>query len=594
MKKLPYISLGVLAFIGYQAHAQKDQLGTEVISVVKPYSPTVSDAFKIKEVPVAETEETPKKKEVPYSIFSFPVASTFTPSKGRAAAVQREPRPNLYDNYAYLGIGNYMNVEAELFANYELANQSIIGGKFLHQSSAGGIDDLIYKDKFVTTGLDLAYGNATRELNYSVEAGFKNRVNYWYGVNRELYNEEPEEYFGFDAKQKRNTAYIGGRVHFNEAVFRNLGVRFTRYWDGFDVSENRFVAQPEAVVDFNGKEVQIKASLDYLSGESRANFHHLTEDLSLVTIPTSAMQAYGYANFMVNPSFVMTRDDWSIRVGGKLAYSADLEGDNSNFYIYPDVLASLNLVENIMIFYAGASGELKQNSFAELTERNTFLAPDAQLRPTHNPFKLYGGLTGKLMEGLSYDAKVTLANEKDKLMFRSRDNYFGYGMDAQPGYMLGNSFVTRYDNVNSIGVSGELRADFNSGFRAGLSGEFWLYDMKDEQEAWNLPSLKIGLDMDVDITEKWFAGLDLFYVGQRKDGYNVFYSPLFPDNETTFVTKDVDGYVDLNLHVGYRYNDRFTAYLKGNNLTGGNYERWLNYPVQSFQVLLGASYKFDF
>ena len=585
MKKFPYITLGMFALLGAQTHAQKDQLGTEVISVVKPYSPTVSDAFKIKEVPVAETEETPKKKEVPYSIFSFPVASTFTPSKGRAAAVQREPRPTLYDNYAYLGIGNYLNVDAELFANYELDNKSIIGGKFMHQSSGGGIDDLIYKDKFVHTGLDLAYGNSTRELSYSVEAGFKNRVNHWYGVNRELFTEEPEEYFSIDAKQKRNTAYVGGRVQFNDAVFRNLNMRYTRYWDAFDVAENRLVIRPEAVVDFNGKEVQIKAGLDYLSGES-----------ALMGIVGGAIEQakYGYANFMVNPSFVLTKQGWSIRVGAKVAYSADLEGDDSNFYVYPDVLASVHLVDDIMIFYAGATGDLKQNSFAELTEKNPFLAPDAWMRPTHNQFNVFGGLSGKLMEGLSYDVKATLSNEKNKALFKMRDTFTTDVNEFTAGYQLGNSFVVAYDNVNSMTIGGELRYDMNAKVNMGINGQLAVYDMKDQAEAWNLPGLRIGADIDVEITPKWFAGADVFYVGQRKDGYlqqapmdSIFLEPVQ-------VTKDVDGYFDVNLHVGYRHNDRLTAYLKGNNLAGGHYERWYNFPVQSFQVLIGASYKFDF
>ena len=59
--------------------------------MVKPYTPTISDAFKVKEVPTLDDEETLTKKEIKYNIFSFPVASTFTPAKGKAAAVVQEP-----------------------------------------------------------------------------------------------------------------------------------------------------------------------------------------------------------------------------------------------------------------------------------------------------------------------------------------------------------------------------------------------------------------------------------------------------------------------------------------------------------------------
>ena len=57
-----------------------------------------------------------------------------------------------------------------------------------------------------------------------------------------------------------------------------------------------------------------------------------------------------------------------------------------------------------------------------------------------------------------------------------------------------------------------------------------------------------------------------------------------------FTTKEVtlDSYFDLNMHVGYKYNDRLTAFLKGNNLASQQYNRWANYPVQGIQILLGV------
>jgi len=69
---------------------KKEQIGTEVVNVVKPYTPTISDAFKVKETPVLDDEGNSKKEPIKYNIFSFPVASTFTPSKGKAEGVEKE------------------------------------------------------------------------------------------------------------------------------------------------------------------------------------------------------------------------------------------------------------------------------------------------------------------------------------------------------------------------------------------------------------------------------------------------------------------------------------------------------------------------
>ena len=55
----------------------------------------------------------------------------------------------------------------------------------------------------------------------------------------------------------------------------------------------------------------------------------------------------------------------------------------------------------------------------------------------------------------------------------------------------------------------------------------------------------------------------------------------------------LDDYIDANVHLGYIVNDQLSFFIKGSNLLSDSYEKWYNYPVQSIQGLLGASYKFD-
>ena len=56
----------------------------------------------------------------------------------------------------------------------------------------------------------------------------------------------------------------------------------------------------------------------------------------------------------------------------------------------------------------------------------------------------------------------------------------------------------------------------------------------------------------------------------------------------------LDRYFDVNAHLGYKYNERWTAFLRANNITNKSYQKWLDYQVQGCQVVLGANYKFDF
>ena len=108
MRKLFITSLVLLiTSFTFSQETKKDTLKTEEITVVKPYTPTILNAFKVKSNPTIENTGTIEKEKVNYSIFSIPVASTFTPSKGQAKGVVREPKERLFQNYISAGFGNF-------------------------------------------------------------------------------------------------------------------------------------------------------------------------------------------------------------------------------------------------------------------------------------------------------------------------------------------------------------------------------------------------------------------------------------------------------------------------------------------------------
>ena len=93
--------------LAFAQERTKDTIDDQVVNVVKPYQPTISDAFKIRDTPKLNDSNVVKKKQVKYNIFSIPVASTFTPAKGKAANVDKAKPVKLYDNYASLGVGTF-------------------------------------------------------------------------------------------------------------------------------------------------------------------------------------------------------------------------------------------------------------------------------------------------------------------------------------------------------------------------------------------------------------------------------------------------------------------------------------------------------
>lgn len=578
-KSLSSINLLSLCLFAMQlSFSQKkdDNIGTEVVNVVKPYTPTISDAFKVKETPTLDDEETTKKENIQYTIFSFPVASTFAPAKGKAANVDKSAAEKIIKNYASLGAGNYGTVKAELFITEDISNTDYFGGMLRHTSSQGGIKDLALEDNYYNTALDLSYGSRKRSLSWNADIGFKNQVYNWYGIDPILVN-DPTIIANIDEKQVYNTLYLGGRLNIGDSFFKESSVKFNRFWDAFGSAENRFIAKPAFEFNFLDNDIKTNFIVDYLSGSFKQN------------IDKTASLKYGFTNVGFQPSVNIQRDDLDLNLGLSFFYSAAQEAGKSKFYIYPQATGSYKLVGDLMILYAGFEGKLQQNSYADFVQSNFFLSPTLTVTPTDQKYDIYAGLKGKLATTVSYNVRGSYINENQKALFKS--NKFYQSNTNTDGYTFGNSFEVVYDNVKTASLFGELKADFTKNISFGINGTFSSFSMSDQKEAWNLPALQLASTLDVNITSKWYAGTSLFFVGERKDIITQATVILpFPDDK--LVT--LKSYLDLNAHLGYKHNERLTFFLKGNNLANQEYQRWANFQVQGLQILGGASYKFDF
>ena len=574
LKKIKYIFI-IAVLAGTATFAQertKDTLDTEVVTVVKAYTPTVADAFKIKEQPTLDDETTTKKKAIKYNIFSIPVASTFTPAKGKAATVNKAKAIKLYDNYASLGVGSYTTILGEVYLNQELGRGENVGGYFTHHSSSGGINDLLLADDFIDSKLNVNYSQRLRDLSWTVDAGALYQKYNWYGL--------PQPYFNASTADTLNGSHtfyggnVGAKVKFNDYLFKDASARYRRFGDNQGSGENRFVMKASADVPIQDELISTEVTIDYINGSFDRDFY-MDNKLK-----------YGNVSFGIAPSYQLTQDDLTLNLGVNLVYKNNTEGGNSNLYIYPNVTATYRVIDELMIAFGGIEGGLKQNSYYELAQVNPFVSPTLIINPTDKKYEASFGLMGKLSNSISYNVSGHYMNESDKALYRANPVFVG----ATENYQYGNSFGMVYDDVKTISFKGELNVDVNRNFKLGAKAEYFSYNNQNESEAWNLPDLKGSLFMDYQIDENWFAGVGLFYVGERKDRFFESGMVLAPIEQTI----TLESYFDANAHVGYRYNDQLSFYVKVNNIANQDYQRWLNTPVQGIQFLGGATYQFDF
>ncbi|WP_254423292.1 TonB-dependent receptor [Flavobacterium sp. A45] len=561
---------------------KKDNIGTEVVNVVKPYTPTISDAFKVKEVPVITNEENAKKESVKYSILPFPVASTFSPSKGNAQGVEKAKQERLFKNYATFGIGNYGALNTELYVNEDLNNNEYIGGMFRHNSSQGGIKEITLDDFYYDTKIDLIYGSNEEEMAWDLKLGYQNQIYNWYGLPAAFGNtltlpQSMALVNGIDPQQSYNTITAGGSLVFEEALVKDVKLELTHFSDAYSSAENRFLLAPTFKFDVLDEEIKTKVFVDYVDGSFKKDYSGTnTADIK-----------YGFTNLGIVPSFVMKRDDWTIDIGAGLVYSMGKDNTSNKFYVYPSVTASYNVVSDLMIFYASAIGNLQQNTYKDFVDGNPFVSPTLNIKPTNELYDISAGLKGKLASTVSYDIKASYVYDENKALFKSNDYTES---DTNANYAFGNSFQVIYDDMKIMRLYGEIKADLAKGITVEVDGTFNSYSNKYQEEAWNLPEIELNSKLDFMVTEKWFAGVNLFYVGELKDQQL--------NTDIVYVTAPgpitLDGYFDLNANIRFKYSERFTTFLKANNIMNNGYQKWLNYPVQGFQVMVGGNYKFDF
>ncbi|MFC4477540.1 TonB-dependent receptor [Flavobacterium chungangensis] len=561
------------------AQKKNETIGTETVNVVKPYSPTISDAFKVKETPSLDDSGNQPKEVIKYSILSVPVASTFTPSKGKAEGVEKAKKERLFNNYATLGVGNYSTLNAELFVNQDLGNNDYVAGMFRHHSSQGGIKDVELNDEFYDTAINVGYGQNNRDNNWNVDLGYQNQIYNWYGLPADFGSTILDQRYdlvnSINPDHSYNTIWLGGNAEFTESIFSNLAAKFTHFSDSYSSSENRFFVKPTFTIDVMDQAIKTNVIVDHVSGSFKNNY---------LQNNTEAVK-YGFTNVGIEPSFVIHENDWTLELGAGVFYSGDTENSGNKFYFYPKVNASYKLVGDLMIFYTGVDGGLKQNSYADFVTENPFLSPTLNMRPSSTQYNVFAGLKGKLANNVNYNLTGSYLNEKDKALFKANDYT---EVITNEDYAFGNSFGVVYEDIRTLRFYAELKADFSQNVTFGINGTFNSYNTDNVVEAWNLPTMKLSSTLDVTITKQWYAGLNVFYVGERKD----MQTNTSLGIDATPIT--LKSYFDANAHVGYKFSERLTFFLKANNIGNQAYQKWMNYPVQGFQILGGANYKFDF
>lgn len=559
----------------------KDTLKTTVINVVTSYTPTISDAFKIKKNPKIQLGAKIKKKQLKYQIFSAPVASTFIPKSGVAKGINMGVKERLYQNYLAAGFGNNTTPFIELFLHHATRFENEFGIYAKYISSENSIDETPLNSNFSNMNFGAFYKQEERYYTWKIGADFEKNTYNWYGLpSATIFI--PTTITAINEEQSYTSLAIEGELIFEDFYMNSSKMNVSLFSDGLASKELRFTMNPQFQIPLKGigrkfNDLILDTSIDYVNGEFAQSYSS-----------TSKLE-HSFFTVGLLPKYNFEYNDFTFNLGAKIYFTSDLENKISQLYAYPDVNIQYPLVANYVNFYIGANGDLKTNTYKDFASENPYISPTQFITQTNMKYNFFGGFNGKFTPDVSYDIKASYSDEDDKALFiRNNSKSDGINATALLGYEYGNSFSYIYDDVTTLSISGELTVDVNRNLVVGANGAFNSYTMTNQTEAWNLPQLT-GEIFAKYKRNKWYASTNIFFVSDRKD---IEYSGVYPSAVGKIVT--LESFVDVNLNGGYHFNDKFTAFIKMNNVLNSDYQRFSNFNVQGFQVLGGISYKFDF
>ena len=552
MKLLIKISIVIFLIItDYDLLSQ--QISRDVI-VIKPYEPTISDAFKINSLPEIDDSVT-ITPSFNYSVLPVRIDIDYQPKEIKPAKMTI-PLSKLYKSYLKLGLGNYFTPLAEYSYNGLRAEDYSLGAYLGHISSHSKIK-LDNEDKvpsgYSKTRVELFGKKIYNKSTLSGKIRLNNNGIHYYGYNTSLFPDTFPEIKGKDIKQRYFLFGTSAAFHstYPDSLHFNYGIRaqYNYFSDKYNNTENilRFAGSFSKPV---GKQmIGINASL--------ANF-----------IKSESIDSVNNTVIRADHWFSRRTSDWELVLGFN-AFVNIL--DKLKTYIFPKGSLQLNIIEEILVPYFGIDGYLDIYNYKNIATENPFITPGLNVTYSNHKFIAYAGLKGKLSSKSTYrfDAIYSLINGMHLFVNDTLDNNYE------------NQFTVVYDDIEQIKYHGEINIDLSEKLNIVLKGNYYKYVSTDEEKAWHKPEYNIDLNCSYNLRNKILVDIDLIAIGNR-------YAKSY-DESIEFIK--LEPFIDLNLGIEYRYSKILSAFVNLYNITSSEYYIWNQFPAYRFNFLVGFTYK---
>ncbi len=529
----------------------------EEVTIIAPYKPTISDAFKINMNPKIDFQET-QMPELEYSITPVKEHTTITPEPVDATHKPYEPYKTLKRNFVRAGFGNYTTPYFEFFANSRQSDEHALGVHLKHLSSSGEIKD---------------YANSGYSKNKANVFGKKYLDNHVLGGELS-YNRHSVHYYGYkpddfpnisisndDLKHRLQT--IGANAYFKstysgEDAFNHFtGIKYYYFSDNWETSEQNILFTAGLNKRFEWFDIT-----EYQTVGLDVDVDYFIND--------DSVSSYSGGLITARPFLRTDFNQYRFYIGADMTFRTD---SASEFHLYPIAKAEVDFIEDALTGYASIGGGIKRASYKNLSDENPFILPIVPMDYVNEQFNFSAGILGNISEKVNFHIMAENSTVKNLPLFVN-----------DTSNLMENTFTVLYDDANVFHFKAAVSANTSESLRLNIYADLFNYSMKDEEKAWHRPGFRAGIHAQYSIRKKFILGTGIIFTGP-------VYARIF-DQQNNVEKEQIDAWADLNLSFEYRITESFSAFLNLNNILNNGYMKWYNYPVQQFNVLGGIGFAF--
>ncbi|MCL2074782.1 MAG: TonB-dependent receptor [Marinilabiliaceae bacterium] len=570
--------------------SQEEQVNQDV-QVIREYNPTVSDAFKINDMPTVGDTLTSmpifRYQLKGKALETSPNLVPFT-----AARIAQEPLNELFPAYI-MGYGGFFAPKSGGIYGGNLVYNLVRNENFAlafnaqHESAVGKIELENGENEtadYHDTKAGLYLRHFFKKSTLSANMDFYNYAYKYYGYNtifdtaKYINNtidgtdilSDKQQQTAFDLNARLNNRVLKNDTKYDVLLgfytFGNLtGVTENsfRYGGDFDFSIADFIIRIGTAVDFAGTKT------------SKAD-----------TNPAYNFEDRNRTLLEINPALLLNHGDFIIKLGMKFGIDFDdlyeLDPDpayKKEPYISPDVSVNF-LVENRVALFAGITGDINPNSYRSIMAENPYISPDLNVRTAFYQIKFFAGLKGNFSNKTAFAARVEYGNFRNEHFFV---NKFFVNNTLETHYS--NQFGVEYDDGRLLSVSGEFKTFITDYFDITLHAAYFGYNLDSLEKAWHKPNMELGLRANFKVTQDLIFTAAFNILGER--------FALIPDDATT--QRDIQPLkpvFDFNLGAKYNLTHRWSLFASAQNIFLSKYYLYNGYPMHGINARIGAGYSF--